>query len=65
MLFEEVIYRDDRSYLDFDNNKTILRKAVRAIVMNENKILMVRLGKTSEYKFPGGGVKKMKLSKKR
>jgi 8-oxo-dGTP pyrophosphatase MutT (NUDIX family) len=58
MLFNEVIYRDDKKLLDFDNSKTISRKAVRAVIINESKILMVRLGKTSEYKFPGGGIEK-------
>ena len=56
MLFDEVIYRDDKKSLDFDNGKIILRNAVRAVIINENKILMVRLGKTNEYKFPGGGI---------
>ena len=56
MLFDEVIYRDDEKSLNFDNCKIILRNAARAIIMNENKILMVRLGKTKEYKFPGGGI---------
>ena len=57
MLFDEVIYRNDKELLNFDNSKTILRNAVRAVIMNGNKILMVRLGKTNEYKFPGGGIK--------
>ena len=56
MLFNEVIYRDDERSLNFNNCKIILRNAVRAIIINENKILMVRLGKTKEYKFPGGGI---------
>ena len=58
MLFNEVIYRDDEKSLNFDNCKIILRNAVRAVIVNENKILMVRLGKTNEYKFPGGGIEK-------
>jgi 8-oxo-dGTP pyrophosphatase MutT (NUDIX family) len=56
VLFDEVIYRDDKNLLDFDNDKTILRNAARAVIINKNKILMVRLGKTKEYKFPGGGI---------
>ncbi|MCL2440213.1 MAG: NUDIX domain-containing protein [Treponema sp.] len=55
MLFNEEIYRDDKKLLDFNNN-IIFRKAVRAIILKDNKILMVFLGKTKEYKFPGGGV---------
>jgi len=56
MLFDEVIYRDEKKLLDFDNSRVILRNAVRAVTLNENKILMVHLGKTDEYKFPGGGI---------
>jgi 8-oxo-dGTP pyrophosphatase MutT (NUDIX family) len=56
VLFDEVIYRDDKKLLDFDNGKTISRNAVRAVILSENKILMVYLGKTKEYKFPGGGI---------
>ena len=56
MLFDEVIYRDDKRLLNFDNNRIILRNAVRAVIIKENKILMVHLGKTNEYKFPGGGI---------
>jgi 8-oxo-dGTP pyrophosphatase MutT (NUDIX family) len=56
MLFDEEIYRDDRKLLDFDNSNIIFRKAVRAIIVSNRKILMVLLEKTTEYKFPGGGV---------
>jgi len=56
VLFDEVIYRDDKRLLNFDNNRIILRNAVRAVIIKENKILMVHLGKTNEYKFPGGGI---------
>ena len=56
MLFDEVIYRDEKKLLDFDNSRVILRNAVRAVIIKENKILMVHLGKTNEYKFPGGGI---------
>ncbi len=56
MLFNEEIYRDDKNLLDFKNSKIIARSAVRAIIIKENKILMVLLEKTNEYKFPGGGV---------
>jgi len=56
MLFNEVLYRDDKELLNFDNSKVILRNAVRAVIKNDNKILMVQLEKTKEYKFPGGGI---------
>ena len=56
MLFHEVLYRDDKESLDFDNGKIISRNAVRAVIIHENKILMVHSGKTNEYKFPGGGI---------
>jgi ADP-ribose pyrophosphatase YjhB (NUDIX family) len=58
MLFNEELYRDDKSLLDFKNSKIIARNAVRAIIFKENKILLVFLEKTNEYKFPGGGVEK-------
>ena len=55
MLFDEVIYRDDKKILDM-KHRTIVRNAVRAVIIKGNKILMVRLEKTNEYKFPGGGI---------
>jgi 8-oxo-dGTP pyrophosphatase MutT (NUDIX family) len=55
MLFNEIYYRDDKSLFDFNNGKIIFRKAVRAVVIKDNKILMAHLEKTDEYKFPGGG----------
>jgi len=58
MLFNEELYRNDKNLLDFNKSKIILRNAVRAIILKENNILMVFLGKTNEYKFPGGGVEK-------
>ncbi|MDR2941072.1 MAG: NUDIX domain-containing protein [Treponema sp.] len=56
MLFNEELYLNDINLLDFNNSKIILRNAVRAIILRENNILMVLLGKTNEYKFPGGGI---------
>jgi len=58
MLFNEELYRDNKKLLDLKNNKIILRNAVRAIIIKENRILMVFLEKTNEYKFPGGGVER-------
>ena len=61
MLFDEVLYRDDEKLLNF-KNKTILRNAVRAVIIEKNKILMVHLGKTDEFKFPGGGIEKDEIA---
>jgi 8-oxo-dGTP pyrophosphatase MutT (NUDIX family) len=58
MLFNEELYRNDTNLPDFNKSKIISRNAVRAIILRENNILMVHLGKTGEYKFPGGGVEK-------
>jgi ADP-ribose pyrophosphatase YjhB (NUDIX family) len=55
MLFNEIYYRNDKNLLDFNNGNIILRNAVRAVIINGNKILMAHLEKTDEYKFPGGG----------
>jgi len=58
MLFNEELYRDDKNLLNFNNSKIITRNAVRAIILKDDKILMVFLEKTNEYKFPGGGIEK-------
>ena len=55
MLFNEIHYRNEKYLLNFDNSNIILRNAVRAIIIDENKLLMAYLEKTDEYKFPGGG----------
>lgn len=36
--------------------KTIYREAVRGIIINERKLLMIYSAKNGDYKFPGGGV---------
>ena len=56
MLFNEIYYRNEKRLLNFNTGKVVLRNAVRAIITNENKLLMIHLGKTNEYKFPGGGM---------
>jgi len=58
LLFNETFYRDDKDLLDFTNSEIISRKAVRAIILNDNKMLMIFVEKTKEYKFPGGGIEK-------
>jgi len=53
-MFNEIHYRVDKSMVKIDGIE-ILRKALRAVIINGDKILMAHLGKTNEYKFPGGG----------
>ena len=55
MLFNEIHYRKNKELLDIENKDIILRDAVRAVIIIENRILMAHLQKTDEYKFPGGG----------
>ena len=57
MIFNETHYRSDETKIDLKNGNEILRLAVRAVIFNEDKILMAHLRKTDEYKFPGGGRK--------
>ena len=57
MLFNEIHYRSDKNLLDIKNGIEVLRNAVRAVIIDGNKILMAHLGKTNEFKFPGGGKK--------
>jgi len=56
MLFNEELYRNDKHLLNINKGKIISRNAVRAIILKENTVLMVFLGKTNEFKFPGGGI---------
>ena len=57
MVFEETHYRTEKNKINLQNGIEVIRHAVRAVVFDGNKILMAHLGKTGEYKFPGGGVK--------
>ncbi len=41
-----------------ENKTTPNRYASRAVIFKENKILLLYLTETKEYKFPGGGVEK-------
>ena len=45
MLFEEIHYRNDKNLLGLDNCNIIFRKAVRAVIIDKNKILMAHLEK--------------------
>lgn len=36
--------------------KTIFREAVRGIILDERKLLMIHLPRNGTYKFPGGGI---------
>jgi 8-oxo-dGTP pyrophosphatase MutT (NUDIX family) len=58
MLFNEELYRESKKLLDFNKNEIVTRNAIRAIILEKNRILMVYLEKTKEYKFPGGGIEK-------
>ncbi|GHU91682.1 DNA mismatch repair protein MutT [Spirochaetia bacterium] len=55
MLFAETLYRKNKNLFDFAKGTIIFRHAVRAIILNNDKLLMAHLEKTDEYKFPGGG----------
>ena len=55
LFFNEIHYRKNKELLDIENKEIILRNAVRAVIIDGNKILMAYLQKTDEYKFPGGG----------
>jgi 8-oxo-dGTP pyrophosphatase MutT (NUDIX family) len=49
------MYRKEKSAPDINKSTVISRTAVRAVILNNKKLLMAHLGKTNEYKFPGGG----------
>ena len=36
--------------------RAFIRKAVRAVITNEDRILMIHSGINGDYKFPGGGI---------
>jgi len=40
------------------NGQTISREAVRAIIVDERRLLMVYSEKNGDYKFPGGGIER-------
>ncbi len=51
----KLLYEFD--YKDYNQcRKTYERNAVRAIILNDNKIAMVKSDKEGYYKFPGGGM---------
>jgi ADP-ribose pyrophosphatase YjhB (NUDIX family) len=54
MIFEYTINFDK---VEKENKKIISRVAVRAVIIKDNDILMVKTNK-GDYKFPGGGVSK-------
>ncbi|MCL1996150.1 MAG: hypothetical protein FWG63_08095 [Defluviitaleaceae bacterium] len=45
MLFNEVHYRTDKSQINLQNGTEIFRRAVRAVIMDGDTILMAYLGK--------------------
>lgn len=42
--------------LNYKQRSTIVREAVRAIILKNNKIALVKSLKEKHYKFPGGGI---------
>jgi len=52
MLHKEII----RSHQLFLDGKTLLREAVRGVVIKDKTLLMIHSLKEGDYKFPGGGV---------
>lgn len=53
----KLLYEFDKH--DYDNTMNIShREAVRAIIIRNNKLAMVKSNKEGFYKFPGGGVEK-------
>ena len=57
MVFNEVYYRTDKGKINLNEGIQVLRNAVRAVIIQGNRILLAHLEKTDEYKFPGGGQK--------
>jgi 8-oxo-dGTP pyrophosphatase MutT (NUDIX family) len=57
-MFQETIYRKEKSTLDINNSNITFRHAVRAVIISKDRILMAHLKKNNEYKFPGGGREK-------
>jgi 8-oxo-dGTP pyrophosphatase MutT (NUDIX family) len=53
MLFEKELFHNDNLKL---NGQYVCRKAVRAVILKGDNILLVYSGKNDEYKFPGGGI---------
>lgn len=47
------IFRNENIYKE---GKAITRNAVRGIIVDQNKLLMIFSQKVGDYKFPGGGV---------
>ena len=55
MRLNKIIYKKDN--LDL-SQKTFQRKAVRGVILQENKLLMLYSNKYGDYAFPGGGMEK-------
>lgn len=51
-LLKEIIFQEGINL----HGRAIFREAVRAIVIQEQKLLMILSAKHGDYKFPGGGV---------
>jgi 8-oxo-dGTP pyrophosphatase MutT (NUDIX family) len=55
-IMELLLNLDDKNYMVDD--KVYFREAVRAIIVIENKLLLIQSQQYQEYKFIGGGVEK-------
>ncbi|MFP4660950.1 MAG: NUDIX hydrolase [Halanaerobiales bacterium] len=53
LLYHEIYHKKNLN----KNGRKITREAVRGIVINDRKVLMIYSGKNGDYKFPGGGIK--------
>lgn len=51
-LLKEIVRKQGINF----EGKTIYREAVRGIIINGKKLLMIHSAKDGDYKFPGGGV---------
>ncbi|NLY10728.1 MAG: NUDIX domain-containing protein [Firmicutes bacterium] len=53
-LVKEIFYKDDLNL----GGKTITRDSVKAVIIDNDLILMINSGKYGDYKFPGGGIER-------
>jgi 8-oxo-dGTP pyrophosphatase MutT (NUDIX family) len=58
-LLTEIFYKDELNLA----GKVIAREAVRGIIFDHQKLLMIFSKQNGDYKFPGGGVKRGESSK--
>ncbi|MDN5305308.1 MAG: hypothetical protein PWP46_2195, partial [Fusobacteriaceae bacterium] len=51
-MYKEIICKENLNL----NGKTSFRKAIRAIIYKDNKLLLIHSEINGDYKFPGGGM---------